>query len=104
VVHRIKYSKNLHVITGKLDESTPIFQRIIYVIVINATTVKLVTEEWNTVKYHRHTHTYAIREFPTSPWSVVSIDELHDHYTYHASKSYNVSDSLCYVVMRHRVQ
>ncbi len=104
VVHGIKYSKNLHVITGKLDESTPIFQRIIYVIVINATTVKLVTEEWNTVKYHRHTHTYAIREFPTSPWSVVSIDELHDHYTYHASKSYDVSDSLCYVVMRHRVQ
>ena len=103
LVHGIKYRKNLLVITGKSDDSTPIFQQIIYVIVTDVTKVKLITEEWHTVKYNRHTHTYAIQRPSTSVWSVFLLEDLYDYYPYHASKSYNDRDPLSYVVMRHRV-
>ena len=103
IVHGTKYCKNLLIITGKSDESMPIFQQIIYVIVTDGTNVKLITEEWHTVKYDRHTHTYAIRRPTTSSWSVFSQEDLYDYYPYHASKSYYDRDPLSYVVMRHRV-
>ena len=103
IVHGIKYCKNLHVITAKSDDSTPFFQRIIYVIVTDSTSIKLVTQEWDTVKYDRHTHTHAIQQPSTSRWSVLQFEDLNDYYPYHASKSYNDRDPLSYVVMRHRV-
>ena len=103
IVHGIKYCKNLHVITAKSDDSTPIFQRIIYVIVTDTNNIKLVTEEWKTVQYDRHTHTYAIQQPSTALWSVTQLDDLYDYYPYHASKSYIDCDPLSYVVMRHRV-
>lgn len=103
IVHGIKYCKYLHVITAKSDDSSPIFQRIIYVIVTDATSIKLVTEEWDTVKCDRHTHTYAIQQLSTSLWSVIQLEDLYDYYPYHASKSYKDRDPLSYVVMRHRL-
>ncbi len=103
IVHGIKYCKKLLVITGKSDDSMPIFQQIVYIIVTDETSVKLITEEWHTIKYDRHTHSYAIQQLSTSSWSVVPVEDLYDYYPYHASKSYNDGDQLSYVVMRHRV-
>jgi hypothetical protein len=76
IVHGINYRKNLLVITGKSDDSTPIFQQIIYVIVTDVTKVKLITEEWHTVKYNRHTHTFAIQRPSTSSWFVFLLEDF----------------------------
>ena len=103
IVQGIKYCKNLLVITGKSDDSMPVFQQIIYVLVTGPSTIKLVTEEWHTLQYDRHTHTYVIQPKPTGSWSIIPIEELYDHSLYHASKSYMNGDQCSYVVMHHRI-
>ncbi len=62
IVHGIKYCKNILVITGTSDDSMPIFEQIAYIIVTDETSIKPITEEWHTVKYDRHTHSYAIQQ------------------------------------------
>ncbi|XP_071831544.1 uncharacterized protein [Apostichopus japonicus] len=101
IVHGVKYCKNLLVVTGKCDQEEPIFQQIIYVICID-NGVKLVTESWDTVKYDRHTHTYALQQIAEPAWSVISVNNLYDRQPYHAAKSYQATE-LCYVTLRHRI-
>ncbi|XP_028403161.1 uncharacterized protein LOC114525900 [Dendronephthya gigantea] len=102
IVHGIKYCKNLLVVTGKSDY-LPVFQKIIYVMVTENSSVKLITEEWLTIRYDRHTHTYVIHQPHATSWSMVSVDNLYDYYPYHASKSYNEGDQHSYVALRHRI-
>ena len=101
-VNGIKYCKNLLVHTGKSDDSLPIFKRIVYVI-CEGTDVQLVTELWETVEYDRHTHTYVVQPTQETAWSVVRMQDLCDHQTYHPSKSYKEDDSHHYVTLRHRI-
>ena len=102
VVNGIKYCKNLLVHTGKSCDSLPIFKRIVYVI-CEGTDVQLVTELWETVEYDRHTHTYVVQPTQETVWSVVRMQDLCDHQTYHPSKSYKEDDSHHYVTLRHRI-
>ncbi len=101
VVNGIKYTKNMLVLTGKAD-SLPIFQKIVYVI-CEENQVKLVTELWETVQYDRHTRTYSVKPKDEVLWSVVGVEDLRDHQTYHGSKSFKAEDPLCYVTLRHRI-
>lgn len=50
---------------GKVRRLDAHFQQIMYVIVTEETSVKLVTEEWQTVTFDRHTHSYAIPQHST---------------------------------------
>ena len=105
LVYGIKYSKNLMVIKEKQhdDVSLPVFHQILHVIVIDEE-VRLIVEEWDTVRYDRHMHSYAIQLLPKAPWSVVAINDLYDNaHTYHAAKSYKRDDKLSYVVLRHKI-
>lgn len=102
IVHGIKYCKNILVKTGKSEDLVPIFQRIVYVICVE-NVLKLVTEVWHTVRYDRHTHTCAVQLIEEPTWSVIPVENLYDRQLYHASKSYNDRDPLCYVTLSHRI-
>jgi hypothetical protein len=103
VLHGIKYSKNLLVITGKSDDMLPVFQQILYVIVCENNGVHLLTQGWKTIEYHRHTHSYAIEQ-PNNPlYSFISVNDLYDYFPCHASESYNEEDLQSHVVLRHRI-
>ena len=79
------------------------FHQIIYVVVADED-IKLVTEEWETVKYDRHTHTYAIQQLRDAPWSINSIGSLYDNgHTFHAIKAYKENDQHSYIVLRHKI-
>lgn len=102
IVHGIKYCKNLLVVTGKSDDMMPIFQQITYVICFE-NRIQLIIESWNTVRYDRPTHTYAVQQLHEPEWSVIPVDTLYDRQPYHASRAYKERDNLCYVVLRHRI-
>ena len=88
--------KTILVITGKSDDSIPIFQQIVYVICVR-NHVRLVTALWETVRYDEHTHTYAVQPIAEPVWSVVPVENLYDLQPYHAAKAYKEGDSdLCY--------
>jgi hypothetical protein len=36
-------------------------------------------------------------------WSVVGVEDLRDHQTYHGSKYFKAEDPLCYVTLRHTI-
>ena len=44
------------VISGKSEDSFPVFQQIVYIITMGMADIKLVTAFWDTVKFDRHTH------------------------------------------------
>ena len=80
------------VITGKSDDSIPIFQQIVYVICVR-NHVRLVTALWETVRYDEHTHTYAVQPINGAVWSVVPVENLYDRQPYNAAKAYKEGDS-----------
>ena len=94
VVNGIKYYKNALVVTGKSGDSAfPVFQQIVYILTMETADIRLVTAPWNTVKFDRHTHTYAVTPAENMVWSITKVKNLFDHHTYHASKSYTEEES-----------
>ncbi len=102
VVNGIKYSRNVLVITGKSEDALPIFQEII-LIICDGSHIQLVTALWDTVKYERHTHSYAVTKPAEPVWSIIPIDNIYDRQAYHASKAYKEGDRLNYVTICHRI-
>jgi hypothetical protein len=91
------------VISGKSEDSFPVFQQIVYIITMGMADIKLVTASWDTVKFDRHTHTYVVKPTESKEWSITTVQNLFDHQTYHASKSYKDGDNLGYVTLRHKI-
>jgi hypothetical protein len=100
-VNGIKYCKNTLVISAKSEDSFPIFELIVYILCMG-TKISFITAPWQTVKFDRHTHTYAVQPAVNPIWSVIPVENLYDHQAYHASKSYK-GEHLSYVSLRYRI-
>ena len=102
MINGIKYHRNLLVTNGTSSDNFPIFERIIYIICVEAH-VKLVTEPCQTIKYDRHTHSYAVQQTAGPLWSIIPIEHLHDRQVFHADKTCKEGGPYSYFTMRYRI-
>ena len=75
-------------IVGKSEELEPIFGKIIHVLLIDASAVKLIIHVWTTEGFSRHLHAYVVTPTDPAEASALGIDDLLDFSPLHATKSY----------------
>ena len=81
------YRKGMIVVIAKSDELEPLFGRIIHVLVIEGTSVKLIVQPWSTDYFSQHFHAYGVQPI-LNKIIAIGIDDLVDFHPLHVTKAY----------------
>nr|XP_054775592.1 uncharacterized protein LOC129284158 [Lytechinus pictus] len=99
----ITYRKGMIVAIGKTDvDLEPLFGKIIQVVILEESRVKLVVQRWENEGFSRHLHAYVVT--PGDPTEVIAmgIDDLVDFNPLHATKAY-MQDDMWYICPRYKI-